>query len=146
VKWPWSIDWGVLNDDILLRNDSRFALTNVVLEYELKQDARTWKGELKIEHVAPGQTQVWTNVISVPGGRLTASSAALRCDQDLAREAWQAKSISGGAGPIGDVTPSVVSSSLGSSKGPWRVRVDRPTYAMDDLGMKVAFLPSCRRE
>lgn len=52
VKWSWSIDWGIFNDDILLTNKSNFALTNVTLDFELKQDARTWKDSLRVSSIS----------------------------------------------------------------------------------------------
>lgn len=83
VKATWSITWGTFNDDIVLKNESQFPLTNVELQYELKQDARPWNGKLMAVHIAPGQSHVWRNEISVPGRRLTSKTATLGCDQGV---------------------------------------------------------------
>lgn len=82
ARWTWSIKWGVFNDDLNVTNTSRFALTNVTLSYELKQDARVWKGDLTVDRIAPGATHVWPNVVSIPGGRLTSRNAILTSDQN----------------------------------------------------------------
>jgi hypothetical protein len=85
VKAMWNIVWGVFNDDITLTNNSAFALTNVTLAVRLEQDQRVWDPSLAAEVILPGQTQIWSNVVSVPGSRLTKSSATIACDQNKDR-------------------------------------------------------------
>lgn len=81
LKWSWSIRSGLLSDDISLTNQSRFPMTNVVLNVDLQQDQRNWQETLGVDAIAPGATHVWRNALSVSGGRPTSSEATLNCDQ-----------------------------------------------------------------
>jgi hypothetical protein len=81
VKWSWDVKWGILNDDVVLKNDSRFALTNVVLDARLEQDQRVWTPRLEAERIPAGQSHTWSGCVSIPGSRLTKATAVLSCDQ-----------------------------------------------------------------
>jgi hypothetical protein len=82
VKGTWKLVYGIFNDDITFRNDSQFALTNVVIDVRLEQDDRRWAPKLKAELILPGQTKTWTNIVSIPDSRLTKSSATISCEQN----------------------------------------------------------------
>ncbi|MEI7776474.1 MAG: hypothetical protein WCK17_17060 [Verrucomicrobiota bacterium] len=68
------IDWGVLNDDVSVRNDSAFPITNVVYRAHITSNGRTWTPELKVDRIDPGKTHTWPNVFSIPGSRNDQSS------------------------------------------------------------------------
>jgi hypothetical protein len=82
VKWRWSIAWGLLNDDIVVTNDSEFPLTNVVVEARLEQDGKSWTPKLAADLILPGQSHKWANVVSIPERRVTRSDFTLTCDQN----------------------------------------------------------------
>jgi tetratricopeptide (TPR) repeat protein len=82
VKWNWNIVYGFFNDDITLTNNSAFTITNVTFDVRLEQDKRTWTPKLTAEAIPPGETYTWRNVVSIPGSRLTKSSASVSCDQN----------------------------------------------------------------
>lgn len=81
VKTTWVITYGVINDDITLKNESSYALTNVTLSCSLVQGGKTWSPELRSDFIGPGQKVVWRDCVSIPGSRLDSKSAALDCDQ-----------------------------------------------------------------
>jgi hypothetical protein len=81
-KSEWRIVYGIFSDDITLTNKSKFPLTNVELNVRLEQDTRVWPLELKTDTILPGATYTWSNVVAIPGSRLTKSKAVLSCDQD----------------------------------------------------------------
>lgn len=82
VKWRWSIVWGLLNDDIVVTNDSKFPLTNVVVDVRLEQDGKVWSPRLTTDVIGLGETRKWENAVSIPGRKITRSSAQLGCDQN----------------------------------------------------------------
>jgi hypothetical protein len=82
VQTEWSVNWGILNDDILLKNNSKFPITNVVLDVRLEQDGRAWTPQLKVDVIGAGETKTWVNAVSIPGGRVTSSKATVSCDQN----------------------------------------------------------------
>lgn len=79
VRTTWSIHYGFLNDDITLTNNSTFPITDVVFKLKLQQDERDWDLQLTADEILPGATHRWRNVVSIPGNRLTDSSARLEC-------------------------------------------------------------------
>jgi hypothetical protein len=82
VKFKWQMVYGFFNDDIVLTNDSAFALTNVAFDVRLQQDSQTWTPTLKADGILPGEKYTWRNVVSIPGSRITQSSAVIACDQN----------------------------------------------------------------
>ena len=82
VKSIWNIKFDPVWDDLWLRNDSPFPLTNVVLEVRLEQDQQVWTPVLTAPEIAPGQTVWWRDEVSVPGGWLSRKSATIACDQN----------------------------------------------------------------
>jgi hypothetical protein len=82
VHYDWTINYGVLNDDIVVVNKSAFPLTNVRLSVLIKQGEKAWNLKLTAKAILPGQTNKWENVVSIPGSRCDKASATLNCDQD----------------------------------------------------------------
>jgi len=82
VKFEWSINWGIFNDDIVLVNRSPFAITNVVFRARIESGGRAWTPELHADAVGPGQSHTWENCISIPGSRYDKTTETLSCDQN----------------------------------------------------------------
>jgi hypothetical protein len=81
VKFEWNVQWGTLNDDIVLTNRSAFPLTNVVFNPRIENAGKVYTPELHVARIAPGQTHKWLNAVSVTGSRYDRANAALACDQ-----------------------------------------------------------------
>jgi hypothetical protein len=68
VRFDWSIDWGVLSDDIVLINRSKFTLTNVTASVTVTSSGSAdWSETFKAPSLAPGQTHRWNRRISSRG-------------------------------------------------------------------------------
>ena len=81
VKATWNIQFGILNDDIVLTNYSTFPLTNVRFACRIVSNSRPWTPTLMCEHIKPGETYKWVNAVSIPGGKVDQKTATLSCDQ-----------------------------------------------------------------
>ncbi|QOV90965.1 DUF4339 domain-containing protein [Humisphaera borealis] len=81
VKFEWNVQWGTLNDDIVLTNRSAFPLTNVVFNPRIENAAKVYAPELRVDRIAPGQAHKWPNAVSVTGSRYDRANATLACDQ-----------------------------------------------------------------
>ena len=81
VKWAWRINYGVFNDDIILTNNSAFALTDVELQVNIQNGQQQWAPKCEIEYLPPGATYTWENIVSVPNNSNTKTTATLVCDQ-----------------------------------------------------------------
>lgn len=81
VNWKSDVVFGVLLDDVVLHNKSPFALTNVVYQTNIRSGSQWFRKELKVGSIGPGQSHRWSNVLSIPGGKIDYSSPSLRCDQ-----------------------------------------------------------------
>lgn len=81
-QWSWDIAYGFFDDDVRLRNDSLFPLTNVKLALQLEQDGKKWEPTLEAPIIQPGETFTWENAISIPSSRLSKGEAILSCDQN----------------------------------------------------------------
>lgn len=66
VKASWTIDFGVLRDDVVVRNDSAFALSAVRVNVGVVSKGKRHDRELKAEAIAPGKVHRWSNVFSIP--------------------------------------------------------------------------------
>jgi len=86
VKFTWGIQFGLLNDDITITNNSAFTLTNVVLECDIAGGGKTFTPTLKVKELRTLQTYKWENVINVPGSKTERGTATLSCDQN-----WRSK-------------------------------------------------------
>ena len=81
-QWSWDVVYGFFDDDVRLKNDSTYPLTNIRLSIKLQQDAQKWDRNLEVSLLQPGETYVWENVVSIPGSRLSNGEAILSCDQN----------------------------------------------------------------
>ena len=82
VRFGWGINWGVLNDDIVLANKSAFAITNVTLTCTfLDRSRHQLIVTVRADRVDPGKSRRWVNAISVPEEPNKKSTATLMCDQ-----------------------------------------------------------------
>ncbi|MDX1997144.1 MAG: hypothetical protein SF066_05445 [Thermoanaerobaculia bacterium] len=79
VKWSWSIEYGMMFDDIIIKNESNFTLTNVVLKPDLGWLYRNL--ELKTEKLEPGAVHKWANVASLNKAFTKNATASFSCDQ-----------------------------------------------------------------
>jgi hypothetical protein len=74
--------YGLMLDDILIRNDSPFELTNIRLDVVMGNTKGTFHPDLmQRKTLKPGETYMFENVTSVTGSTLTQSAATLTCDQ-----------------------------------------------------------------
>lgn len=83
-QWSWGINYGLINDDIWLRNDTFYPVSNVQLMLDLAKGQQTWTPTLTVDVLQPGETKVWKSVVSIPGSQLTQKRAQLNCDQNRA--------------------------------------------------------------
>ena len=81
VSWAWNLEFGTFNDDITLRNNSAFALTNVQLTYSIEGGGQTFNGSVSVPRLGVGQTKTWRNEVSVKGSRTKSRNATVTCDQ-----------------------------------------------------------------
>jgi hypothetical protein len=81
LDYVWKIEFGLLNDDILFTNKSRYPLTNVRLRPHIESGAKEWNLNLHADVVGAGETVKWTDVLSVPGSRTSSETATMTCDQ-----------------------------------------------------------------
>lgn len=83
VKWSWSVTsdfWS--KNDIKLKNESAFPLTNVRLKGTLKEEGRTERFEVSCGHIPAGKIHTWKNEVRISGDE---GKAVLECDQELDR-------------------------------------------------------------
>lgn len=66
VKASWTIDFGVLLDDVVVRNDSAFALSSVRINVGVVSKGKRHDRELRTEAIPPGKIHRWSNVFSIP--------------------------------------------------------------------------------
>jgi hypothetical protein len=81
LDYDWKIEFGLLNDDILFTNKSRYPLTNVRLRPHIESGAKEWDLNLRADVVSAGETVKWTDVLSVPGSRTSSETTTMACDQ-----------------------------------------------------------------
>jgi hypothetical protein len=84
VRWGWRINYGAwgFNDDILITNNSAFALTNVTFDGKFTSSGGSWTPHLTPSRLEPGETYEGKRLISVPGNNIDASSTgSLTADQ-----------------------------------------------------------------
>lgn len=66
VKAAWTIEFGVLLDDVAVRNDSAFTLSGVRVNVGVVAKGKRHDRELKAEAIPPGKVHRWSNVFSIP--------------------------------------------------------------------------------
>jgi len=85
VKYEWSVTYGILNDDITIRNTSAFPLTHLTLRPVITNtngNEYTPRQALTLERLEPWKSHTWANCISVTGGGdKDTRKAELSCDQ-----------------------------------------------------------------
>ena len=84
VSYSWKIDFGFLNDDILLTNNSRFPIARVYFQPHITSGAHKWDLDLQANRIEAGETYKWVDALSVPGSRIDSGTAQLSCDQTRA--------------------------------------------------------------
>lgn len=67
IRTRADIEWGLLWDDPILRNDSPFPLTNVRFTPRITSKGQVYTKELRTEYLAPGSGCSWPDVFSIPG-------------------------------------------------------------------------------
>lgn len=82
-QWKWDLQYGIFNDDILLRNDSTYPLTGVVFRPTIHAGGKEWSPVLKAEIIQPGEVYRWSNVVSIPNSRYDNVTLSFQCDQDV---------------------------------------------------------------
>jgi len=73
--------WGLIMDDVVLHNDSPFALTNVVSKVWVRKGQQTWNLDLKCKSIPAGGSCKLENVASIPGDSYDEIRATFDCDQ-----------------------------------------------------------------
>ncbi len=81
VKCRADIKWGILNDDVILYNDSVFPLYNVKFTPRISSNGNLFTKELRTRYLAPGHSVLWENVFSVPGSRYDTYNFSVVSDQ-----------------------------------------------------------------
>lgn len=83
VKTEFSIEWGFFSDDVCLVNNSKFALTNIVLEVKVESAGYEPSfNRFETELIMPGETYRWNTRIASRGNN-SKSIRSIKCDQNL---------------------------------------------------------------
>jgi hypothetical protein len=82
VRFSWAINYGVFKDDIILKNESAFPITDVVLSVNIKSKGHEWNPVLKALRINAGETYKWESIISIPGSQIDSDSASLSTEQN----------------------------------------------------------------
>jgi hypothetical protein len=80
-KMDVSIKFGVIDDDVILTNRSRFALTGITLKVEIRKGNQTWKAEKKLDRLSSGKAVTFDSVFSIPNNRYDDLDWNLECNQ-----------------------------------------------------------------
>lgn len=80
-RFTWWIKSDLLLDEVVLRNDSPFELTNVVLDVVVQSGGREIKRELKAKSIQAGKTLEFADVFSIPSADAKRGGAVMRSDQ-----------------------------------------------------------------
>ncbi|HEX6160911.1 MAG TPA: hypothetical protein VF111_12145 [Thermoanaerobaculia bacterium] len=81
ARMTWDIEYGILNDDIIVTNGSPFGMSNARVNIVIRKGARTWSPELKSAWIPPGGSQRFVNVVSIPNDSYDDASGSFRCDE-----------------------------------------------------------------
>lgn len=81
VKATWTIEYGLLLDDIVLRNDSRFALSGVQVNVTVISKGKRQDRQLRAESIPPGKVLRWPNALSVQKDPGIQAVLGFKCDQ-----------------------------------------------------------------
>lgn len=81
-QWSWRVTDDLLWDDVVLKNESLYPLTNIEFTVTLKKGASTTPVTLRCDAILPGVAKIWSDVVNGAEGEWDkASTAALKCDQ-----------------------------------------------------------------
>lgn len=84
VKATWTIEYGLLSDDIVIRNDSQSALSGVLINVSVVSKGKRHDRQLKAESIPPGKVHRWSNVFSVQKDPGIQAVLGFKCDQSAA--------------------------------------------------------------
>lgn len=84
IRTRADIEWGIMWDDPVLRNDSPFPLTNVRFTPRIASKGKLYTKELTIQYLAPGAGWRWPDVFSIPGSTFDAYNYSVVSDQGTA--------------------------------------------------------------
>jgi len=74
---------GYFDDDLVLRNDSPFALTNVTVDVKLTaEDDSVWTRRLETHYIGSGQSLTYENIVSIPNRLAVKWGWSVACDQN----------------------------------------------------------------
>jgi uncharacterized protein (TIGR03000 family) len=80
-KFSWGISYGVFDDDIWIKNESAFPLTDVELTPVIIAKGKEFTKTLKVGVLPPGQTHKWADVFSIPDSKADKATATMKCEQ-----------------------------------------------------------------
>lgn len=82
-RWSWMVTNDLLQDDIVLRNDSPYPLSNVRFRVHLAKGAINKDLDLSCRWIAPGEVYTWKDVVAGVEGTWDQSRSriSLSCDQ-----------------------------------------------------------------
>lgn len=81
ITFTWNLQFGVLNDDVLLTNTSAVPLTHLSFKLRIEASGQVWEPTLTVDRIDPGATATWQNAVSIPNSHYDGASATLVCDQ-----------------------------------------------------------------
>jgi hypothetical protein len=73
--------WGLILDDAVVRNESDFDLTHVVVQVVVRKGNTTYPFTMQCQTIKAGGTCRVNNVVSIPGDSYDDLQATFRCDQ-----------------------------------------------------------------
>ena len=84
IRTRGDIEWGLMWDDPILRNDSPFPLINVRFTPSILSKGQVYTKELKTDYLAPGDQCKWPDVFSIPGSTFDSYNYTVVSDQGSA--------------------------------------------------------------
>ncbi len=81
VKAAWTIEYGILNDDVIVQNNSGFNLSGLHLRVRGRSGAKEVDVQLLGERIPKGETMRWKNVLSIPKDPGLKVTLEFNCDQ-----------------------------------------------------------------
>ena len=81
VKASWTIEYGLLNDDVILRSQTPFDLSNVRIKVTSVALGKRYGVELTAASIPSGQAFRWRNALSIPRDPAITGELTLECEQ-----------------------------------------------------------------
>lgn len=81
AKVTWDIEYGIFNDDIIIRNQSAFGLSNARIHLTIRKGDLTWSPKLESAWLPPGGSQRFVDVVSIPNDSYDDASGSFTCDE-----------------------------------------------------------------